>query len=130
MRSAAVGMGVVFIVFATFLAMISIQTSSILYEQANANATNAVYRAGRILYEDKESEEITSNTILKSMVREAVAQGLSSGQEATIKFYGVDCEKGLVDIEVTVPYKNLWGIEKEASQRQTIILEGPAEETT
>lgn len=121
MRSIATGVGVLLIALATFFIIASIQVNSTLYNEVVVSTNEAIYQAEHYLYDQKSG--ITSNEEFVDDFNTNLLKQLPDGRGCTVKVYGVDYEKGLLDVSVLVTYKNFYGMEREVETRRTMVID-------
>lgn len=121
MRSAAVGMSVLIIAISTFFIIASIQVNSNIYSEISMSLNEGIYKAERVLFDNK--EDIHSNDELITEFNKQLDRQLADGRDYTVKVYGVDYEKGLLDVEVSTSYRNFFGNQNEVSTRRTMIID-------
>lgn len=135
MRSAAIGIGTIFIIFFMFISMSTIAESAQLYEETHTALNEAIYQTGVFLEED--SSEIKSEEDLKKVLVAFIEPLLSHPENYELKIYTLDHENGLLDVGLQtsfMPWNNKYntsstdyGIPKVIEARRTVIIETLAE---
>ena len=136
MRSGVIGFTVISVLLFTFITIATIQTGSNLRYEVTTGINEAIYNAEVVLYDKwKYTDDIKSN---EDFAREFEAN-LNTWLDVEsircdspeIYVYGIDYEKGLIDVEVKVKYNGLIPshdadgnlVKKEISTRRTMIIE-------
>lgn len=141
MRSGVIGFTVVSILLFTFTIIATIQTGSNLRYEINTGINEAIYNAEIVLYDKwKYTDEIQSNEDFAREFETNLNTWLDiesiKCDKPEIYVYGIDYQKGLIDVEVAVKYQGLIPakdasgniIKKEIKTRRTMIIEEVAED--
>lgn len=136
MRSGVIGFTVISIILFTFLTIATIQTGSNLRYEITTGLNEAIYNAEVVLYDKwKYTDDIKSNEDFAKEFETNLNTWLDVESircdAPEIYVYGIDYEKGLIDIEVKVKYSGLIPsvdadgnvVKKEISTRRTMIIE-------
>ena len=136
MRSGVIGFTVISILLFTFITIATIQTGSNLRYEVTTGLNEAIYNAEVVLYDKwKYTDDIKSNEDFAREFKENLNTWLDVKSircdSPEIYVYGIDYEKGLIDVEVKVKYNGLIPshdadgnlVKKEISTRRTMIIE-------
>lgn len=111
------------IVFSTVI-VATIQTRSNIQEELTTAVDSAISTTERVLYDGR--EEFSSNQEYLNEFNDNLKELLekeNSSIQYEVDVYGIDYEKGLIDVEVRAKYKNVIGSDRECSVRKTMIIE-------
>lgn len=135
MRSAAIGIGTIFITFFMFVSMATISESASIYQEEHTALNEAIYQTGVFLREDAEAVE--SNSDLKQVFIAFLKPLLQHPEKYEVDFYSIDYENGLIDVGLKysyMPWNNKYNLESEQygepkiiEARRTVILDDSEE---
>lgn len=111
------------IVFSTVI-VAAIQTRSNIQEELTTAVDSAINTTERVLYDGR--EEFSSNQEYLQEFNDNLKELLEKENPSIqyeVDVYGIDYEKGLIDVEVRAKYKNVIGSDRECSVRKTMIIE-------
>lgn len=111
------------IVFSTVI-VAAIQTRSNVQEELTTAVDSAINTTERVLYDGR--EEFSSNQEYLNEFNYNLKELLEKKNSSIVyevDVYGIDYEKGLIDVEVRAKYKNIIGSDRECSVRKTMIIE-------
>ena len=110
-----------------------IDTKSVRREEIYQALSEAEYATLEMLREDKgefyfsapltEEQLKLGNARLQEEFEKHLRTLIASNSKITIEVYGIDCEKGLIDAEVTAEFQYPIGKKGEVRCRKTVILE-------
>lgn len=135
MRSAAIGIGTIFIIFFMFVSMATISESASIYQEEHTALNEAIYQTGVFLREDAEAVE--SNSDLKQVFIAFLKPLLQHPEKYEVDFYSIDYKNGLIDVGLKysyMPWNNKYNLEsmeygkpKIIEARRTVILDDSEE---
>ena len=120
MRTAAIGMGTIFVAFFMFLSMATLMQGADIYQQINAACNEAAYQTQVFLNE--ENDAITSDKDLKDVFVAFLKPQLEYPENCQVKFYSADYKNKMLDVGVGCSYR-VYGSEKNCEARRTIIID-------
>jgi len=122
MKSAFIGYISAIIIIITFLIVGNIQINSNVTNETMQTLDNALYSTELELYANQST--ITNETEYeKSFVSLFENQMNGNGIDYTISIYGINYEKGLLDVGVSATYQNLLKQDRTIEDRQTMVLD-------
>lgn len=125
MKNAIIGVFVSICVLLTTVTIFSIQTNAGIKEQIDVALDTAIYSTQRVFHDGrlkpKSDEEYLEefNKNLKVLIGDRKRDDVVY----QVDVYGIDREKGLLDLQVRAKYKNMIGQWREVKQRKTMIIE-------
>lgn len=123
MKNAVICITVVFFIVFTFIIVISIQTQANIREEIYTALDSSINTTERVLYDKRVN--ISSNDMYLEEFNKNLKSMLKEREDVMyyIDVYGIDYEKGLLDIQVRGVYKNLLGNDIEVRLRKTMIID-------
>lgn len=120
MRTAAIGIGTLFMTFFMFISMVTLVQGANTHEQINAACNEAVYQTQVFLSE--ENDAVTSNEDLKNIFVAFLKPQLNHPEKYQVKFYSTDYKNMMMDVGVCCTYKTYAG-DKTCEARRTVIMD-------
>ena len=122
MKSAICGCTCAIIIVCTFLFVAGISTNSTAKQRAVNTANECAYSALVSLYDFPDG--YNSNDELIQAFRDGAETYMQSQkQDCTIRVYGADYQKGMIDVEVTCRYNDVFMNPQEATVRKAVIID-------
>ncbi len=103
------------------LIMMYVTTKSLLQGEVDRATNNAIYQTMKIL--EDERYPIISNEELISEFKNNLFIMIQSDSAMIVRVYGIDYEKGFLDVEVILQYKHALGFVEEVKSRRSMIIE-------
>lgn len=125
MRSIAIGIGTIWVIFFTFIAMSGLITDALMYQEASIACNEAIYETELMLTEEEGS--IGSNGEFVDAFRAFALPLLSHPEKYVINVYGADYKTGLLSVGIEYTSKHVAGIDgstpRSVEVRRTMIID-------
>lgn len=110
----------------------SIENKTIRTNEIERATDNACSETMRVVMTDQrfahiedmsEAEKAESNRLMAEMVKSCIIRQITSDSKVSVNVIEADCEKGLLDVQVTAEYNYINGHVGTVEKRSTVILE-------
>ena len=125
MKNAIIGIVVSMCILVTAVTVASIQMNTGIKDEVALALDTAICTTQRVFY-DGRLEKPDNDEYLAEFNRNLealIARRKNEGREYFVDVYGVDSEKGLLDLQLRARYRNIVGQWKEVKERKTMIIE-------
>ena len=125
MKNAIIGIVVSMCILVTAVTVASIQMNTGIRDEVALALDTAICTTQRVFY-DGRLEKPDNDEYLAEFNRNLealIARGNDEGVVYSVDVYGVDSEKGLLDLQLRARYKNIVGQWREVKERKTMIIE-------
>lgn len=111
----------------------SIENKTIRANEIERATDNACSETMRVVMNDKrfayiedmsEAEKEEKNRLMADMVKTCIIRQITSDSKVNVNVIEADCEKGLLDVQVTAEFNYINGRTGKIEKRSTVILEG------
>ena len=120
MRTAAIGMGTLFISIFMFISMATLMQGANVHQEINAACNEAAYQTQVFLTE--ENDAVESDEDLKDIFVSFLKPQLKHPENCQVKFYSADYKNKMLDVGVGCSYR-VYGDDKTCEARRTIIMD-------
>ena len=125
MKNAIIGIVVSMCILVTAVTVASIQMNTGIRDEVALALGTAICTTQRVFY-DGRLEKPDNDEYLAEFNRNLealIARRENEGIEYFVDVYGVDSEKGLLDLQLRARYRNIVGQWREVKERKTMIIE-------
>ena len=125
MKNAIIGIVVSMCILVTAVTVASIQMNTGIKDEVALALDTAICTTQRVFY-DGRLEKPDNDEYLAEFNRNLealIARRENEGIEYFVDVYGVDSEKGLLDLQLRARYMNIVGQWREVKERKTMIIE-------
>ncbi len=125
MKNAIIGIVVSMCILVTAVTVASIQMNTGIRDEVALTLDTAICTTQRVFY-DGRLEKPDNDEYLAEFNRNLealIARRENEGIEYFVDVYGVDSEKGLLDLQLRARYRNIVGQWREVKERKTMIIE-------
>ena len=125
MKNAIIGKVVSMCILVTAVTVASIQMNTGIRDEVALALDTAICTTQRVFY-DGRLEKPDNDEYLAEFNRNLealIARRENEGIEYFVDVYGVDSEKGLLDLQLRARYRNIVGQWREVKERKTMIIE-------